>query len=360
MNSKKLNFEEGKIKMDNIKNLNINLSEIINKKKKFKGFREGRELHIFNQISKNQNNKLNDFHKNQIINKCDNAVTNRISTKEINKNAKIAKLSLELYPDKPYKISDNLIKNKYRKRIHHSNRKFYPKKYIKMIFHLTETNNKNKKKKRTHSFNRNKKEQRYLFKKIFDQKIGSVYDGGIPLMTFEKSKRKKFMNNTLREKKLINNNEINSKQNISYNQHGNCINNNIVSKPQCLYKGPAKYDLSVGEEDTSPQNNQSLFRTFMSRNLKPTKPEANNQFMEYMENSNKESQACTFIRYNANGTMKTKRIFNSTFHINDNSNSDINKEINTTVINNMGIDGNNNKKKRTFGGIMLSGKNKLF
>ena len=223
MNSKILNFEEGKIKMDNIKNININLSEIINKKKKFKGFREGRELHIFNQISKHQINKLNEFHKNQIIKESDNAVTSRITTNQINKNANIAKLSLELYPDKPFKIKDDLIKNKYRKRIHHSNRKFYPKQYIKMISHLTETNNRNKRKKRNHSFNRNKKEQRYLFKKIFNEKIGSVYDGGIPLMTFEKSKRKKFMNNTLREKKIINNNEINSKQNLSYNQHGNCI-----------------------------------------------------------------------------------------------------------------------------------------
>ena len=358
MNSKILNFEEGKIKMDNIKNININLSEIINKKKKFKGFREGGELHIFNQISKHQNNKINDFHKNQIIKESDNSVINRISTNQINKNAKIAKLSLDLYPDKPYKIKDDLIRNKYRKRIHHSNRKFYPKQYIKMISHLTETNNRTKRKKRNHSFNRNKKEQRHLFKKIINEKIASAYDGGIPLMTFEKSKRRKFMNNTLREKKIINNNEINSKQNLSYNQHGNCINNNIVSKPQCLYKGPAKYDLSVGEEDAIPQNSQSLFRTFMSRNLKPTKPESNNQFMEY--SNNKESQACTFIRYNANGTMKTKRIFNSTFHINDNSNNELTKEINTTIINNIERDGNNNKKKRTFGGIMLSNKNKLF
>ena len=143
--------------MENIKNININLSEIINKKKKFKGFREGRELHIFNQISKHQNNKQNDFHKNQIIKESDNSVTNRISTNQINKNAKIAKLSLDLYPDKPYKIKDELIRNKYRKRILHSNRKFYPREYIKMISHLTETNNRNKKKKRNHSFNRKKK-----------------------------------------------------------------------------------------------------------------------------------------------------------------------------------------------------------
>ena len=60
--------------------------------------------------------------------------------------------------------------------------------------------------------------------------------------------------------------------------------------------------------------------------------------------------------------MKTKRIFNSTFHLYDNDQSESNKikkEIVTTVNNN-----NNgkeiNKKKRTFGGIMLSNKAKLF
>lgn len=105
----------------------------------------------------------------------------------------------------------------------------------------------------------------------------------------------------------------------------------------------------MGEEDAIPQNSQSLFRTFMSRNLKPTKPESNNQFMEY--SNNKESQACTFIRYNANGTMKTKRIFNSTFHINDNSNNELTKEINTTIINNIERDGNNNKKKGLLEGL---------
>ena len=35
----------------------------------------------------------------------------------------------------------------------------------------------------------------------------------------------------------------------------------------------------------------------MSRNLKPSKPEINNYLMEL---SNKDSQACTFIRYDAN------------------------------------------------------------
>ena len=95
----------------------------------------------------------------------------------------------------------------------------------------------------------------------------------------------------------------------------------------------------------------------MSRNLKSTKQEYN-----YKENLNKDSQACTFIKYDVNGTMKTKRIFNSTFHIfNEDSkeNNKIRKEIVTTVNNNINNKGNN-KKKRTFGGIMLSNKAKLF
>ena len=60
--------------------------------------------------------------------------------------------------------------------------------------------------------------------------------------------------------------------------------------------------------------------------------------------------------------MRTKRIFNSTFHVIENSkNDDINKEIVTTV-NNFGGKGNNakGKIKRTFGGIMMGNKAKLF
>ena len=56
MNSKLLNNEEGRIKLDNFKN--ITLSDIINKKKKYKGFREGKDIQIFNQKLKHQNNKL--------------------------------------------------------------------------------------------------------------------------------------------------------------------------------------------------------------------------------------------------------------------------------------------------------------
>ena len=61
--------------------------------------------------------------------------------------------------------------------------------------------------------------------------------------------------------------------------------------------------------------------------------------------------------------MKTKRIFNSTFHIYDNDlneNNKIRKEIVTTVNNNNKNGKNNFIKKRTFGGIMLSNKIKLF
>ena len=84
-------------------------------------------------------------------------------------------------------------------------------------------------------------------------------------MNFERSKRKKKLGNkTLKEKSIKNINDIsnNKKQNTSFNQRNNYSNNNIVAKPQCLYKGPLKYDISVGEEDDiAPQNNQSLFKT---------------------------------------------------------------------------------------------------
>ena len=229
-----------------------------------------------------------------------------------------------------------------------------------MISYLSESNYKNKKRERKLSFNRSKKEQINLFKKILNNNKTSIYDGVIPLMNFEKSKRKKKLGNkTLKEKSIKNINDIsnNTNKNISFNQYSNYSNNNIVSKPQCLYKGPLKYDISVGEDDIARQNSQSLFKTFMSRNLKPSKPEINNYLMEL---SNKDSQACTFIRYDANGTMRTKRIFNSTFHIYDN-NDTINKEIVTTINNSNMVGGvNNNKKKRIFGGIMMGNKAKLF
>ena len=367
MNSKLLNCaEEGsQIKLDNLKN--INLSDIINKKKKYRGFREGRDIQLFNQKSKhsNNNNIININNNQDIYNNSkihDNSIS-RIATNQINKNAKIAKLSLDLFADKPYKLKEEFFKNKSRKKNCHSSRKFYPKKYLKMISYLSESNYKNKKRKRKLSFNKSKKEQMNLLKKIINEKKTSFYDGGIPLMNFEKSKmKKKLGNKTLKEKSIKNINDIsnNKKQNTSYNQRNNYSNNNIASKPQCLYKGPLKYDISVGEDDDiTPQNNQSLFKTFMSRNLKPSKPEINNYLMEI---SNKDSQACTFIRYDANGTMRTKRIFNSTFHIYDN-NDTINKEFVTTINNsniNNGGGGNNNKKKRIFGGIMMGNKAKLF
>ena len=90
--------------------------------------------------------------------------------------------------------------------------------------------------------------------------------------------------------------------------------------------------------------------------------------MNVKENLNKDSQACTFIKYDFNGTMRTKRIFNSTFHIEENDkeseNNKIKKEIVTTM-NNINVNGlkENNKKRRIFGGIMFSSnsnKAKLF
>ena len=332
MNSKLLRKEEILKKIDNLKNINI--SELITKNKKFKGFREQKKMNkMFNK--KNNNAK-------------------RINTNQINKNAKISKLSIELFPDKPLKINQDLLKNKAKLKKNLSNRKFYPKKYINMISELTENNYQRKKIKKNKSFNKNKKEKINLCKKILEGNHYINYDGGIPLMDFGKSKlRKKNMSNTTIKEKSI---SFNQRNNISHNN--NNINNNIVSKPQCLYKGPLKYDISGGgDEIGSNNNNHSLFKTFMSRNLKPAKQQESN----HKENLINDSQACTFIKYDVNGTMKTKRIFNSTFHLynNDlNENNKIRKEIVTTVNNN-----NNGKgciKKRTFGGIMLSNKIKLF
>ena len=362
MNSKLLHHEDGRIKIDNLKN--ITLSELISKKKKFKNLRDSKDIQLFNQKPKKLNNILNKKEKNSNLKQFGNNTSKRMTTNQINKNAKIAKLSIELFQDKPLKIKDNLMKNKAKLKRNLSNRKFYPKKYLKEIAELTDNNYLNRKKKRTNTLNKNKKEQMKCCKKIIERIHASNYDGGIPLMDFEKSKRKrKFLNNTLREKSINqNNNEkiLNKNDNISFNQRSNynfINNNNIISKPQCLYKGPLKYDpSSMVDDDLIPQNNnQSLFKTFMSRNLKPNK----NEYKE--KEINKDSQACTFIKYDVNGTMRTKRIFNSTFHI-DNDESEfngnkINKEILATVNTK---DKGNNKKKRTFGGIMFSGLAKLF
>ena len=92
MNSKLFHKEEGRLKIENLKN--INLSDIINKKKKFKA------IHNFNQKKLNIN-----------IDKANN-ITKRLNTNQINKNLKISKLSIELFPDKPLKVKEDLIKNK--------------------------------------------------------------------------------------------------------------------------------------------------------------------------------------------------------------------------------------------------------
>ena len=118
MNSKLLRKEEILKKIDNLKNINI--SELITKNKKFKGFREQKKMNkMFNK--KNNNAK-------------------RINTNQINKNAKISKLSIELFPDKPLKINQDLLKNKVKLKKNLSNRKFYPRKYINMLPELTENN----------------------------------------------------------------------------------------------------------------------------------------------------------------------------------------------------------------------------
>ena len=339
MNSKLFHKEEGRLKIENLKN--INLSDIINKKKKFKAIQN------FNQKKLNKNlDKVNNISK-------------RLNTNQINKNAKISKLSIELFPDKPLKANEDLIKNKNKLKKNLSNRKFYPKKFIQMISELTENNNNNyrrKKVKRTKSFNKNKKEKLNLCKKILEGNCYKFYDEGIPLMDFEISKRKKkILNNTINAPNIKPENKI---DNLLFNPKN--IN---LSKPQCLYKGPLKYDMTGDDDIINMNNNHSLFKTFMSRNLKSNKQEIN-----VKENLNKDSQACTFIKYDFNGTMRTKRIFNSTFHIEENDkeseNNKIKKEIVTTM-NNINVNGlkENNKKRRIFGGIMFSSnsnKAKLF
>ena len=94
MNSKLFINEEGKIKIDNFKN--IALYDIINKKKKFKGFRDGKDFSYFNQKSKHQYNKINNNQQSHNSKANDNSIS-RIANNQINKNIKIAKLSLELF-----------------------------------------------------------------------------------------------------------------------------------------------------------------------------------------------------------------------------------------------------------------------
>ena len=330
MNSKLFHKEEGRLKIENLKN--INLSDIINKKKKFKA------IHNFNQKKQNIN-----------IDKANN-ITKRLNTNQINKNQKISKLSIELFPDKPLKVKEDLIKNKNKLKKNLSNRKFYPIKFIQMISELTENNNyRRKKNKRTSSFNKNKKDKINLCKKILEGNRYKAYDEGIPLMDFEKSKRKiKILNNTINAPNTKLENKI---DNLLYNSKN--IN---LSKPQCLYKGPLKYDITGDDDIINMNNNHSLFKSFMSRNLK-----SNKQDINIKENLNKDSQACTFIKYDFNGKIKKKRIFNSTFHIDENEKDSeknrIKKEIVTTMNNNINNKKENNKKRRTFGGIMFSNNN---
>ena len=110
----------------------------------------------------------------------------------------------------------------------------------------------------------------------------------------------------------------------------------------------------------------SLFRKFISTNLKTSKNEnINEYFNEFNENINKEAQVVSFqINCDKNGTAVTKRIFNSTFRLdNENVNkSKNNKKKNEESRRLLNEESKNNIKKRgirTFGGIMLSSKNKI-
>lgn len=342
--------DERKLKIDNLKN--ITLSDIINKKKKFKGFREPKDIQLLNNKLKYNNNKLSNIQYGNIP-------SNRIITNQVSKNQKLSKLSLDLFPDVPYKLNENVNKKRRKKYNHNSNKKYYPKNYLMMIRELSENNYQVKEKKRLNSCGKSKKAQANLMKKLIEEKRYPVYDGNIPLMAVEKSRRKKrFMGSNISkeitEKSFKDTSLITKKDSIQLNPKLNQFNN--IHKPQCLYKGPMKFDSKIGEDSSSQKNSNSLFRTFMSRNLKPAKNEYN------IIDVTKDSQACTFIRYDVNGTMMAKRVFNSTFRWDDNE-SNIGKrnkkEIMTTInVNDKG--GNKNKKKRSFGGIMLGNKAQLF
>lgn len=347
MNSKILNYEEKIFKIEGLKTKAI--SDITNQKKILKGLKEGKDNQIFNQKTKCINTKISD---NKYLNPLDENIVLDITNKKLGKKCKtlIKKINIEPLIEKPIKLKGGLVQKKLRKKYNFSNPKFFPRKVLIMFFNEEEGNN-NKtngkvNKKRTKSFNKTKKEQNDLFKKIFAVNYGSFLDGNVSLVTAEILKKNKY--------KINKRKNLNKTESLNY---ANMINeyNNIISKPQCLYKGPLKIDKQAGEEDSNIKN-QSLFRAFMSRNLKSARTELSNHLIE---GTNKDSQAVTFeIEYNNNGTMRTKRIFTSTFNNNYYDKSTIynNEEIKT-------IENKNNGKKtnkRTFGGIMLSNHSKLF
>ena len=139
MNSKLLYNEDNRIKIDNMKN--ITLSDLILKKKKFKNLCAPKDIQIFNQKPKKTNNILNNkIDKNSNLKQYGNNASIRMTTNHFSKNEKIAKLSIELFQDKPLKIKGDLIKNKNRVKRNLSSRKIYPKKYLKEISELTDNN----------------------------------------------------------------------------------------------------------------------------------------------------------------------------------------------------------------------------
>lgn len=314
----------------------------------------------FKNINKKQLSNLlqeNETFK-KIINKKNDTKKNKISNTiySINKKSlkKLDNLSLDIFPEKDKKI---YIKKKQIHKINHnySCKKKYPKKLLNFFINLSQEN---KTKTRLYSFNKSYKEKNILFQKILNLDHFNLNKNNIPLMTLENAKLKKKVNcddNIISEKKIpINKKEI--------NKNGN--------KPQYLYKAPFKEENNQVQFDDKP----SLFRNFISRNLKTTKNDVNRNYYndEFQNWGNEKSEAVSFvIKYDNKGTAVTKRIFNSTFKIDDksyeNSNRN-NKSRNNRKKNGDGklknddVKNYNNKNNntttskglRTFGGIMLS------
>lgn len=390
MNSKILNQEEKKIKIDNLKNRT--LSDIISQTILLKNFKENKEIQFqhFNLKSKYNFTKLSEIKSSKSNLNDDNIILNIANkykkAKVNNKTIKTKKFSVEPLMDRPVKLQSNIFNKSKRKKICFSAPKFYPKSQ-KFIILLTnnnsESNNdkkKNKKyknKNRLNTLNKTKKEQLDLFKKVISKESKQIlFDDNIPLLSIDKIKLKKNKfknnkkNNLNKTDNILNNissNNIINKNNTFINNINGSNNSNskneytIIpsSKPHCLYKGPLNFDIHGGEDEVNVHNSQSLFRAFMSRNLKTTRGDINaNNLID--KNNNKESQAMTFqVEFDNDGTMRTKRIFNSTFN---------NNYYDTSIIfdNNNNDNENKNKKsgkksnKRSFGGIMLSNQFKMF
>ena len=327
MSNKILNLEKTKFKLKNINKKQ--LSNLLN------------QTQIIKKL-KNKNIHQNNDNSNIFSNSSINITYNKYPIK---KSKAFGNLTLDIeFPENQIKPK---IEKKQRIKYNYSNKIIYPKKLLNFM----NLNQERKLKIRRHSFNKSQKEKIFLFQKILyiaSHGINPI-NGKIPQMTLDKTKRKKNLDqseNFLVEK--------------SINQNLKDINK-YISKPQYLYKGPFKGENTEVKFDEKP----SLFRKFISRNLKTSKNDnINEYFNEFNENTNKGTQAVSFqIKYDNNGTAVTKRIFNSTFRLDNDSvtksrNNKKKNEDNKKLLNEESKNSNSKKKSiRTFGGIMWSKQN---